>query len=73
MKIAIPADGPILDARVHNKMGAMMLSWVTVWLVQMPVEVSVLGARFTLIRNIAAFLVAIPASILIIWLSRGAW
>ncbi|RLC15685.1 MAG: hypothetical protein DRI24_10340 [Deltaproteobacteria bacterium] len=53
--------------------GAMMLTWVTVWLVQMPVEVSVLGTRFTLIRNIAAFLVAIPASILIVWLSRGAW
>jgi predicted Fe-Mo cluster-binding NifX family protein len=51
---------------------AMMLTWVTVWLVQMPVEISVFGTRFTLIRNVAAFLVAIPASILIVWLSGGA-
>ena len=50
---------------------AMMLTWVTVWLVQMPVEISVLGARFTLIRNVAAFFVAIPASILIVWFSGG--
>jgi len=51
---------------------AMMLTWVTVWLVQMPVEISVFGTRFTLIRNVAAFLIAIPASILIVWLSGGA-
>ncbi|MFC1877981.1 NifB/NifX family molybdenum-iron cluster-binding protein [Thermodesulfobacteriota bacterium] len=51
---------------------AMMLTWVTVWLVQIPVEVSVFGTRFTLIRNVAAFLIAIPASILIVWLSGGA-
>jgi uncharacterized membrane protein YraQ (UPF0718 family) len=51
---------------------AMMLTWVTVWLVQMPVEISVFGIRFTLIRNIAAFLVAIPVSILIVGLSGGA-
>lgn len=51
---------------------AMMLTWVTVWLVQMPVEISIFGARFTLVRNGVAFLVAIPASILIVWLSGGA-
>jgi len=51
---------------------AMMLTWVTVWLVQMPVELSVFGTRFSLIRNGAAFLVAIPASILIVWLSGSA-
>jgi len=50
---------------------AMMLTWVTVWLIQMPVEISVLGARFTLIRNVVAFLVAIPSSILVVWLYRG--
>jgi len=51
---------------------AMMLTWVTVWLVQMPMEISVFGTRFTLIRNVAAFLVAIPVSILIVWSSGGA-
>jgi len=50
---------------------AMMLTWVTVWFIQMPVEISVLGLRFALIRNGAAFLVAIPSSILIVWLYRG--
>ena len=52
---------------------AMMLTWVTVWLVQMPVEISIFGARFTLVRNGVAFFVAIPASILIVWLSGGAF
>jgi predicted Fe-Mo cluster-binding NifX family protein len=51
---------------------AMMLTWVTVWLVQMPVELSVFGTRFTLIRNGVAFLVAIPTSVLIVWLSGSA-
>jgi len=50
---------------------AMLLTWVTVWLVQLPVEMSVLGVRFTLIRNIAAFIVAIPATLCIVWLSGG--
>lgn len=51
---------------------AMMLTWVTVWLVQMPVEISIFGPRFTLVRNCVDFLVAVPASILIVWLSGGA-
>jgi predicted Fe-Mo cluster-binding NifX family protein len=50
---------------------AMMLTWITVWLVQLPVEVSILGTRFTLARNMIAFLVSIPASFLIVWLSGG--
>jgi len=50
---------------------AMMLTWVSVWLVQLPVEISVLGARFAVIRNVIAFVVAIPASFLIVWLSGG--
>jgi len=50
---------------------AMLLTWVTVWMVQMPVEISVFGAKFTLIRNISSFLVAIPTSLLIVWLSGG--
>ena len=50
---------------------AMMLTWVSVWLIQMPVEISILGLRFALIRNVAAFLVAIPSSIFVVWLYRG--
>jgi len=142
MKIAVPADGPSLEARVQNKLGTtpyllvvdpddmsfevldgpptslgsgagvqalsivlgkganiILVGYispnifkplqkngievvtsvsgsvreaVTVWLVQMPVEVSVFGTRFTLIRNGVAFFVAIPTSILIVWLSGEA-
>jgi len=50
---------------------AMMLTWITVWLVQMPVEISIFGTRFTLVRNMISFLMAIPASLLIVWLSGG--
>jgi len=51
---------------------ALMLSWVSVGLVQLPAEMSTLGVRFALIRNIAAFFSAIPASIFIVFLSGGA-
>jgi len=50
---------------------AMMLSWVSVWLVQLPAEVSALGAWFTMIRNLSAFFIAIPATMLIVWLAGG--
>ena len=50
---------------------AMMLTWVSVGLIQMPAEISELGAKFTVARNGAAFIIAIPASIFIVWLSGG--
>jgi len=50
---------------------AMMLTWVSVWLVQLPAEITALGARFTVIRNLTAFFAAIPAAMLIVWLSGG--
>ncbi len=51
---------------------ALMLSWVSVGLVQLPAEISALGIRFAVVRNSAAFLIVIVASVVIVWLSEGA-
>lgn len=51
---------------------ALMLSWVSVGLVQLPAEISALGIRFAVVRNSAAFLIVIVASLVITWLSGGA-
>lgn len=45
---------------------ALMMTWVSVGLVQLPAEISAMGLGFALIRNLAAFMVAIPASILVV-------
>jgi hypothetical protein len=50
---------------------ALMISWVSIGLVQLPAEISALGARFAVVRNTAAFVIAILASLLIVWLSGG--
>lgn len=50
---------------------ALMLSWVSVWLIQIPIEMSALGTRFAVIRIVTAFLITIPASIIIVVLSGG--
>ena len=38
---------------------AFVLSWVTLGVVQLPLEVEVLGMRFTILRNILAFIFTI--------------
>lgn len=38
---------------------AFIVAWVTVGVVQLPAEISILGKRFTLIRNITAFFISI--------------
>ncbi|MCK5835701.1 MAG: hypothetical protein KAH09_00420, partial [Desulfobacula sp.] len=45
---------------------ALMMTWVSVGLVQLPAEITALGLRFALIRNLAAFMVAILTSILVV-------
>ena len=42
---------------------ALMLTWVSVGLIQLPAEARALGLRFALVRNAAAFLVAIILSV----------
>jgi len=46
---------------------AFVLSWVTLGVVQLPLEVEVLGLRFTVIRNILAFIFTIVIAIATVW------
>ncbi len=50
---------------------ALMLTWVNVGLLQLPAEISALGARFAISRTIAAFLMAIVVSIVTVILLGG--
>jgi predicted Fe-Mo cluster-binding NifX family protein len=50
---------------------ALMLTWVNVGLLQLPAEISALGARFAITRTIAAFLMAIVVSIVTVILLGG--
>jgi len=43
---------------------AFLVSWVTVGLIQLPAESAILGRKFTLLRNSAAFLFSIVVAIL---------
>ena len=42
---------------------ALMMTWVSVGLVQLPVEMAALGRKFSLVRNAISFLVSIGAAI----------
>ncbi len=42
---------------------AFILSWVTLGVVQLPLEVEVLGVRFTILRNILAFVFTIVVAL----------
>lgn len=50
---------------------ALMLTWVNVGLLQLPAEIAALGARFAIIRTIAAFLMAIVVAIMTVMLLGG--
>ena len=49
----------------------MMLTWVSVGLIQLPVESKALGIRFALVRNIAGFVVAVIMSFVVVWFAGG--
>ncbi len=49
---------------------AFVLSWVTLGVVQLPLEVEVLGMRFTIVRNLLAFLFTIFVAIVTVWSVR---
>lgn len=51
---------------------ALMFSWVSIGLVQMPAEVQAMGFRFTMVRNSAAFIITIVASLLTVFFA-GVW
>ena len=50
---------------------AMMLTWVSIGLIQLPVESKALGIRFALVRNITGFIVAIIMSFVVVWFAGG--
>ena len=53
---------------------ALIITWVTVGIVQLPAEIAALGRKFALLRNGLAFLLSIPTAILtvsIIYLITG--
>jgi uncharacterized membrane protein YraQ (UPF0718 family) len=43
---------------------ALIITWVTVGLVQLPAEIAALGRRFALLRNTICFILSIPIAIL---------
>ena len=43
---------------------ALMLTWVSVGLIQLPVEIATLGTRFAVLRNAAAFVIAMIVAVL---------
>ncbi len=54
----------LLDAGVGLAgVTAFIFTWVSVGLVQLPVEVSALGARFAIIRTLVAFALSIPVAL----------
>ena len=50
---------------------ALMLTWVNVGLLQLPAEISALGARFAITRTIVAFLMAVAISTMTVMLTGG--
>lgn len=49
---------------------ALMVSWVTVGLVQLPAEVLMLGARFAIFRNVVCFFSAVAIAFLSVYTLR---
>lgn len=47
---------------------AFLLTWVTVGIVQLPVEVSTIGLRFALGRTACAFIFSLPLTWFVVWL-----
>ncbi len=45
---------------------AFLVAWVTVGLIQLPAESTILGKKFALLRNITAFILAIVVAIITI-------
>ncbi len=45
-----------------------VVSWVTVGIVQLPVESIALGKRFAILRNLSAFILSILVAVITVWL-----
>ena len=49
---------------------AFIVSWVTVGIIQIPAESAILGKKFTILRNLSAFIFAIFVAIITILIVR---
>lgn len=49
---------------------ALIVTWVTVGIIQLPAEISMLGWRFALSRNLTAFILAIPIAFFTVYILR---
>lgn len=49
---------------------ALLVTWVTVGIIQLPVEISMLGWRFALSRIVAAFVLAVPVAFFTVYILR---
>jgi len=49
---------------------AFLMTWVTVGLIQLPLEITVLGKRFAILRNSISFILSIPIALLTVLLLR---
>jgi predicted Fe-Mo cluster-binding NifX family protein len=58
-----------LDVSLHA-VTALILTWVTVGIIQLPAEISVLGWKFALSRNLSAFILAIPVAFFTVYILR---
>jgi predicted Fe-Mo cluster-binding NifX family protein len=47
---------------------ALIVTWVTVGIIQLPAEISVLGWRFALSRNLTAFILAMPVAFFTVYI-----
>jgi len=43
---------------------ALIITWVTVGLVQLPAEIAALGRKFALVRNAICFILAVPIALM---------
>ena len=49
---------------------SFLVCWVTVWMVQLPVEASMLWKKFAIFRNIAAFFMSILVAIITVYVYK---
>lgn len=60
--------GELLDQGVSLiAVTAFLVAWVTVGIVQLPAEATILGKRFTILRNLTAFIFAIIVALITVF------
>jgi len=71
--ISYVLGGELLDQGISiYAVTAFILAWVTLGAVQLPLEAEVLGVRFTIYRNLLAFVATLTVAIATVW-TVGLW